>query len=868
MHSRHLLVLILYSVFWAAPARAEDIVAPTVLLKVEAKLPPNAPAPVQDHVLFEFSIDTDGHVFDIATIESAGEVWDAASREALAQWRFTPAKHEGNVVVSRTRLSFLIPRVDSKPSAAPMRANGVDGGMAVLIDPADPDAGGDNVMALTESVVDSGTLDESIGGDAGHAEHEFYSTVSARAQARSRGTADFRIEVGELQVVPRKSGAEFLKLAPGILLTNEGGEGHPDRIFLRGFDAKEGQDLELSVDGVPVNDLGNLHGNGYADLNFLIPELVEAVRVIEGPYDPRQGNFAVAGSAEYELGLATKGVTLKGSTGLFNTQNLTLLWGPSQQSSKTFAGVSLFRTDGFGQNRAASSGKALGQFEVALSDVTTFRLSTAFASLQFRTAGVLRADDVKSQRVGFFDSYDTRQGGDSLRGSLSAELHYHLDDLTHHHQLFAVLRSSRLQENFTGFLQDLQTAQQSPHPQRGDLIDRQSDSITFGARGYGRLKRTWRAHAQEIEAGYFARVDSTQAEQQRLLGPDTNVPYKKEYDLSSRLADIGLYLDVNVSPLKWLTFRGGLRAELLSFNVQNNCAVQEVRRPSMSRPPGDDSCLSQRDFGLYREPTERVSASGSALLPRASVFVGPFRNVTLSASYGEGIRSIDPQFVNEARSTPFASIRSWEGGGTYANRLADDTLDFTARAVAFTTRVDRDQIFDQQAGRNIIGGSTTRIGGLAQTRLRGSFYDLSSHVTVVQSKFDDTNLLVPYVPDVVFRLDAGFFTRLPWLVFGYAPKAALGVGSTFVGRRPLPFGERSDTIFTTDVNGEVTWRWMTLGLAATNLLNAQYRLAEFNYASDFRTAGPLPTLVPARHFAAGAPRQVMLTVSINFGGSP
>ncbi|MCE7960580.1 MAG: Plug domain-containing protein, partial [Acidobacteria bacterium ACB2] len=110
------------------------------------------------------------------------------------------------------------------------------------------------------------------------------------------------MEVGELQVVPRRSAADFLKLAPGILLTNEGGEGHPEQIFLRGFDAREGQDLELTVDGVPINELGNLHGNGFSDLNFLIPELVENLRVLEGPFDPRQGNFAVAGSADRTSG--------------------------------------------------------------------------------------------------------------------------------------------------------------------------------------------------------------------------------------------------------------------------------------------------------------------------------------------------------------------------------------------------------------------------------------------------------------------------------------------------------------------------------------------------------------------------------------
>jgi iron complex outermembrane recepter protein len=191
----------------------------------------------------------------------------------------------------------------------------------------------------------------------------------------------------------------------------------------------------------------------------------------------------------------------------------------------------------------------------------------------------------------------------------------------------------------------------------------------------------------------------------------------------------------------------------------------------------------------------------------------------------------------------------------------------SARAVLFGTRVDKDQIFNEQAGRNIVGGSTTRLGGLIQGRLRGSFFDLASHLTVVQSKFDDTNTLVPYVPDAVVRMDASLFHDAWFSIRGTRPRGSLGLGVTFVGRRPLPFGQRSDAIFTSDINAEVAWRFVTVAVSSTNVFNAQYRLAEFNYTSDFRPAGSFPTLVPVRHFTAGSPRQVFFTISFNVGGT-
>ena len=99
-------------------------------------------------------------------------------------------------------------------------------------------------------------------------------SVLGRRRPTSRGASDFQLRVDQLADVPRANASELLKLAPGILLTNEGGEGHAEQVFMRGFDAREGQDIEFTVGGVPINESGNLHGNGYADTHFIIPELV------------------------------------------------------------------------------------------------------------------------------------------------------------------------------------------------------------------------------------------------------------------------------------------------------------------------------------------------------------------------------------------------------------------------------------------------------------------------------------------------------------------------------------------------------------------------------------------------------------------
>jgi hypothetical protein len=150
-------------------------------------------------------------------------------------------------------------------------------------------------------------------------------------------------------------------------------------------------------------------------------------------------------------------------------------------------------------------------------------------------------------------------------------------------------------------------------------------------------------------------------------------------------------------------------------------------------------------------------------------------------------------------------------------------------------------------------------------RATGGFFDQSANVTLVRSTFDDTGLLIPYVPDAVVRSDSAIHGELPIAIEGKKLQGALAAGVTYVGRRALPYGQRSDTIFTVDASATVTWRSVELGLVSTNLLDQRYRLSEFNFVSDFR-GSTQPSLVPARHFAAGAPRGVFLTLAYTFGG--
>lgn len=843
---------------------------PQVIERYDAQYPAELTSEVPITVVLFVTIDAHGHVIKAEVTEPTRSEFAAAAREAIVHWRFSPATRDGNPVPVRIRVPFLFP---AKPAAATV-ATPLDETGTAQAAPAVTDVSHDGKTQTLAPVASQDSKSAASVADAPTAQTPSSTTAEKKEGAPSevivqghyrpptRGASDFHIDVGQLSQVPRKNASEMLQLAPGILLTNEGGEGHAQQVFMRGFDAREGQDIEFTVGGVPVNEAGNLHGNGHADQNFIIPETVLSLRVLEGPFDPRQGNFAVAGSADYRLGLERRGLTLKSTFGSYGTERIVGLWGPAGLSRCTFGAAELYKTDGFGQNRDAERASAVAQYEGKFGETGSYRVLGQAYSANYHSAGVIRDDDYRAGKIGFYDTYDRRQGGQSSRYSLSADLEQSVKETLFREQIYVIARNVRFQKNYTGYLLDVQEPAQNPHGQRGDGIDLSVDSWTLGSRGSSRVKERIGGFNQELEVGYHARGDFGRGTQLRVQSSNS-IPYQRDIDVEYALGDLGLYGDFNLRILSWLMFRGGLRANYFTYNVLDNCAQKDVRQPSRSNPPGDSSCLDQQNFGAYRDPSQRATTANTAMLPRASVLLSPMTGLLLSMSYGQGVRSIDPIYVSQDLKTPFARVDAYEAGVVYSRTLANAQI--VARTAAFRTYVAQDLIFSESAGRNTLANGTTRNGVLAALRLTGAFFDQSLNATLVQSRFDDTGLAVPYVPNWVVRSDSALHRELPFKVAGSVVTGAAGAGVTYVGRRPLPYSQMSDPLFTIDASASLDWRRFQLGFEATNLFDRRYRLGEYNYASNFQGQDQLPTLVPVRHFSAGPPRMLFLTLAVTFG---
>jgi len=104
----------------------------------------------------------------------------------------------------------------------------------------------------------------------------------------------------DIELRPTQSSQDVLRMVPGLITAQHAGGGKSEQIFLRGFDIDHGTDIKLDVDGIPVNMVSHAHGQGYADLHFLTPEVIDYVDFNKGPYYAQHGDFNTSGYASFK----------------------------------------------------------------------------------------------------------------------------------------------------------------------------------------------------------------------------------------------------------------------------------------------------------------------------------------------------------------------------------------------------------------------------------------------------------------------------------------------------------------------------------------------------------------------------------------
>jgi iron complex outermembrane receptor protein len=639
-----------------------------------------------------------------------------------------------------------------------------------------------------------------------------------------------------LRAAPHTRGSDLMRTVPGVAITQHSGQGKAHQIFFRGFDAEHGQDVEVFVGGAPVNEVSNIHGQGYADLNFVMPEVVKELRSTPGTYDPRQGEFAVAGSLAFDLGIDEPGIQLLTTLGSFGEKRLFASWHPADAPDETFAAAEVQQTDGFGPNRAAERTSAIAQALFATSRTSTMRVMASVYGAHFDSAGAIPLTMARTESDDRFVVLDPKQGGDATRLQLVFDFQGEGVESGDRWTVapFLVRRSLRLRQNFTGFLVD---------PIGGDGTEQINDSTTFGTNTSYEKKLKIFSDKDRLSAGIYARGDVIDQSQKRLSGVN-DAPTATLVDASLSVVDVAGWSELSVRPIDRLTLRAGLRVDGIHGQAQDRAIVNNIS--------GEAAASDGPRRGAFGVNVGKKASAEVVALPGLKPFV----------SYGEGFRGRQVRSLSNGEDAPVVSVQSGEVGVRGALDRISGTL------TGFYTYLDNDLVFDPELARNEPQGPTSRTGLAADLTIRPTDWMVhASSVTYVHAVFAETDAdhdegdLVPYAPQMVGRSD---LAAVPVIARVLERDLSLrfGMGLTFLGVRPLPFSELGTNQFFADASVGARLGEVELRVDATNVLDAAYFDGEFVYASQFEQ-GAAASLVPQRHVTIGPPRAIFGTLALH-----
>ncbi|MBC3917881.1 TonB-dependent receptor [Undibacterium sp. CY18W] len=419
---------------------------------------------------------------------------------------------------------------------------------------------------------------------------------------------------------------ELLEFVPGMIVTQHSGDGKANQYFLRGFNLDHGTDFATFVDGMPVNMRSHAHGQGYSDLNFLMPELVQRIDYKKGTYFADEGDFASAGAAHLrladKLGAGIASLTL----GPYAYQRAVLANSMAVANGNLLYGLEVNRNDGPWVNpENVRKYSAVLRYSQGTHDDGYSLTAMAYKNRWNSTDQIpLRA--VESGQISRFGAIDTTDGGQSSRYSLSYAMKKRNQDGVFEMDAYAVQSSLDLFSNFTYFLNN---------PDMGDQFSQSEKRQMLGLN----ISQSWPLSIADLEMhnkiGVQLRYDklspvgiyNTVAQQRISTIRQDNV---KE-------ASAGFYAENSIQWLPKFRSIAGLRYDTYRFDVNSSIDGNSGK------------------------------ASDHIVSPKLSLIFGPWNKTEYFINYGTGFHSNDARGTTQTRlpdggvSTPVTPLVKTKG---------------------------------------------------------------------------------------------------------------------------------------------------------------------------------------------------------------
>lgn len=379
----------------------------------------------------------------------------------------------------------------------------------------------------------------------------------------------------DLGLKPVRNTQELLRLVPGLFIAQHAGGGKAEQIFLRGFDCDHGTDVQVSVDGMPVNMVSHAHGQGYADAHFIIPETIQTVDFGAGPYYTEHGNLNTAGYVAFSSFNNIDKSTIQAEAGNFNTFRtlaiLDLLKKNKDQQSAYIASEYYYTNGPTINKQQFNRFNIFGKYNLAIADHTQLTASLSSFKSKWDASGQIPERAVISGEIDRFGSIDPSEGGNTERHNANLVIAHHFNNgINWENQLFYSRYIFSLFSNFTFFVND---------PVNGDGINQAERRNIIGY--LSKLDKKYESGNWQFHSfgGGGLRYDATK---------DSKLTHvvKRRFLENIKLGDIkelNLYAFVQQqASIGKFMLDGGIRFDYLHFNYFDKLNVQQMNTQGKS----------------------------------------------------------------------------------------------------------------------------------------------------------------------------------------------------------------------------------------------------------------------------------------------
>ncbi len=614
---------------------------------------------------------------------------------------------------------------------------------------------------------------------------------------------------------------ELLEATPGLVVSQHSGEGKANQFYLRGFNLDHGTDLRTTVDGMLVNQRSHAHGQGWTDLNFLIPELTTLLEYRKGPYYAAEGDFASAGAVsvrnanKLEHGIASLSIGQKGYRRALVADS------PAWGNGNLLYALELYHNDGpfvhpddyrkiNGVLRYSQGTQANG-----------FNLTGMAYSARWNATDQVAKRAVDSGAISRFDAIDSTDGGAAHRYSLSGAWHNTTDTGKTEINAYVVHQKLNLFSNFTYFLDD---------PVNGDQFNQPDRRTTTGLKGSHRWQVAGLGRESEMSVGVQVESDNIFNGLHNTVARQRLSTTRQDHIVESSL---GLYVENATRWNDWFRTVAGLRADAYRFKVASDNAANSGK------------------------------ASATMASPKLALIFGPWSKTEFYANVGSGFHSndargttitVDPKTGDPADRVPPLVRSKGAEFGVRTEFIKGLQSAFSVYRLDFASEL----VFAGDAGTTEAGRPSRRVGFEFSNYYKPlPWLTVDADVAFARARFRDADPVGPRIPGAVEGVASIALAVDKGAWFG-------ALQLRYFGPRPLVEDNSVRSRSTATLNGRIGYKLsdrQRIELEGFNLTNRKDSAIDYFYESRLKSE---TAAVSDIHFHPIEPRSFRVTYVLNF----